>query len=239
LQLDFRQARRNAAVGSFVWDPMKKDDTWEFLLESLWEYQWLREPTPLTGKMVDFLYKETQGIVAVLSSLYILAQFRALRSNQEKLSEELFKRTLEKDLLPIRPMLSALRSGDPRRIARYEDMEPVNFEKLIEREQLSTKTSALKRMARKKPGLTSEESRAIETLEMMGYEKSSFERFVSEALASGVIKSQGITRYVLNKLEPCDTYQSSERNDDNSDLREYSSDDVVDQMRKHGVIKDI
>jgi hypothetical protein len=239
LQLDFRQARRNAAVGSFIWDPMKMDENWRFLLESIWEYQWLREPIPLTDEMVDFLYQETQGVVAVLSSLFILAQFRALRSNQEQLTEDLFKRTLDKDLSPIKPMLSALRSGDPRRIARYEDMEPIDFEKMIEREQLSTKASALKRLARKKPNLASNEEKAIETLEMMGYEKSITGPYVTEAVLSGAGTHQAIVKKVLSELLDDDSSQPETVIHDPDDLRAYSSDASADELRQRGVIKGI
>lgn len=39
LQQDFRQARRGSGQGDMVWQQMKKDDDWDLLIESLWEYQ--------------------------------------------------------------------------------------------------------------------------------------------------------------------------------------------------------
>ena len=42
LQRDFRQARRGSGQGDMVWQQMEQDDDWEVLIESMWEYQWMK-----------------------------------------------------------------------------------------------------------------------------------------------------------------------------------------------------
>src|SRR5690606_6286276 len=51
LQQDFRQARRGSGQGDMVWQQMNKDDDWDLLIESLWEYQWLKYKVDLTDEL--------------------------------------------------------------------------------------------------------------------------------------------------------------------------------------------
>lgn len=34
-----------------VWQQMKKDDDWDLLIESLWEYQWIQKRTGLNEEL--------------------------------------------------------------------------------------------------------------------------------------------------------------------------------------------
>jgi len=237
LQLDFRQARRNAAVGSFAWEPMKKDDAWLFLLESLWEYQWLKESVPLTDEFIDLLYVETQGIVAVLSTAFIMAQLRALRNKEETFTKDLFKRVMQKDMAPIQPMLRALRSGDPRRIAQYEDIEPIDIEKMISREPQSILVSELKKTTRRKTIVSSPEGKAIMALTAMGYEEDLVTQAVEKALENGISNKTALVRFVLDELSEEESLVSDDHDEDGVDLRSFASNDGLSNLRKEGVIK--
>ena len=239
LQLDFRQARRNAAVGSYVWEAMRNDSSWEFLLDSFWRYQWLHKPVDLTKKWRDFLYKETQGIVAVVSAAFILAQLRALRKNEEEITEELFKRVMQKDLAPIQPMLKALRSGDSRRIARYEDIIPLNFDELMDREQQKIIEGKLKSAVKKGAVTSCIESNAIMALEMMGYDNISVTKAVSLAVSSGAKTQAAIVRYVLDVFTKGDETDPEEDMNGDMDLRAYSSEENTEKLRREGLIKGI
>lgn len=163
-RVDFRHARRNAASGSYVWDRLANDGRWEFLLERLWTYQWVRNPAPLTSEIRDSLYKLTQGIIAVLTVLFILAQRHAIERGEETLTEGIFKRVMDKQLTPLHGMLEALRSGSAKRIQFYEDLQPIEYEKLLDREEQRMLLGAVKNTPTTVSGVPTIEEAAIETL---------------------------------------------------------------------------
>lgn len=125
---NFRQARRAASEGSIMWDRMGKDsEEWDFFLDTLWEFQGLKETTPLTEKIKDIFYDECQGITAVAVNLFILAQERALAEGEERITSSIIRKTAEEDLHLIQPMIKALRNNDLMKIMEYEDIS-INLE---------------------------------------------------------------------------------------------------------------
>lgn len=132
LQKDFRQARRSSGQGDMIWQQMKQDDDWEVLITSMWDYQWTKEHTELTSELLDTIHEESQGIVDVAVKLYLLAQARAIDSGLEKISSQLIQKVAKEDLQILQPMLKALKSGDPREIAKYEDIVPIDIEEYIQ-----------------------------------------------------------------------------------------------------------
>ncbi len=128
---NFRQARRAASEGAIIWDRMAKDsEEWDFFLETLWDFQCLKEETPLTDDMKDVFYDECQGITAVAVNLYILAQERALAEGEEKLTPGIIRNTSKKDLYMIQPMIKALRNNNVTEIMKYEDIS-INLDDLV------------------------------------------------------------------------------------------------------------
>ncbi len=122
LQTTFRQARRVSSMGTVVWERFKATDTgWRRLVKTLWKYQWLPEPTSLSDDIVETLYAETQGITALLVRLLILVQHRAITLGLTSLSPGLIRKVAKDNFSILRPMLNALRSGNPARIAKYDD----------------------------------------------------------------------------------------------------------------------
>ncbi|WP_160679332.1 AAA family ATPase [Clostridium sp. C8-1-8] len=127
---NFRQARRAASEGAIMWDRMTKDSAeWNFFLETLWDFQCLREKTELTEELKDTFYDEAQGITAVAVNLFILAQERAISEDKEKISRELLRVTSKEDLHMIQPMLKALRTNNEEEILAYEDIS-INLDKI-------------------------------------------------------------------------------------------------------------
>lgn len=120
---NFRQARRAASEGSIIWDRMAKEsDEWSFFLETLWDFQCLKENTALTEQLKDAFYDECQGITAVAVNLFILAQERALSEEKEKINCDILRTTAKEDLHMIQPMIKALRNNDINAIRNYEDI---------------------------------------------------------------------------------------------------------------------
>lgn len=120
---NFRQARRAASEGSIIWDRMTKDSPeWEFFLESIWEFQGLKNVVDLTDKIKAVFYDECQGITAVAVNLFLLSQERALQEGKEELTVSIIRETAKNDLQMIQPMIKALRNNNLSEIMKYEDI---------------------------------------------------------------------------------------------------------------------
>ncbi|WP_243447364.1 ATP-binding protein [Clostridium tetani] len=136
---NFRQARRAASEGSIMWDRMDKEsDEWNFFLETLWDFQCLKEDTVLTNQIKNVFYDECQGITAVAVNLFILAQERALSEEKEKITLNILRTTAKEDLHMIQPMIKALRNNNMLEVMKYEDISinlddiSINYKRDIE-----------------------------------------------------------------------------------------------------------
>lgn len=131
LQQDFRQARRGSGQGDMVWQQMKKEDDWDLLIESLWEYQWIQHRTPLTDELNQTLYDESQGIVDIAVKLFALAQGRAIETGVERITPAAIKQVAKDDLKLVQPMLKALRDGRTSELEKYADIMPMDIEEYL------------------------------------------------------------------------------------------------------------
>lgn len=131
LQQDFRQARRGSGQGDMVWQQMKKDDDWDLLIESLWEYQWIQKRTSLTEELNQTLYEESQGIVDIAVKLFALAQGRAIETGAEIITPAAIKQVAKDDLKLVQPMLKALRDGRTSELEKYADIMPMDIEEYL------------------------------------------------------------------------------------------------------------
>ncbi len=127
LQGDFRQARR--AIG-LVWERMEPGPSWNHFVDSLWRYQWLREPGPLTDDIRQVLYEESQGIIDVVVKLFMLGQLHALRLGRirkrpERLDASLLRHVARENFRMIQPMIDALKRGDREAMLKYDDIRPL------------------------------------------------------------------------------------------------------------------
>ncbi len=149
---EFHQIRRGTGQGDLVWDRMEKgewvDDNnegvitesqkpgvWQLLLESLWTYQYVKVPCPLTEELSDALYEETQGITDFACKVYMLAQVRAIvtaRSPEDEIITTDIIRSVARDSLrQAQPVLSALRRGDDQYLSAVPDINPINADDFI------------------------------------------------------------------------------------------------------------
>jgi len=122
-----RNARRGCGLGVTEFQRFEKEDpVWRMLVESLWEYQWCREISPLSDELFDVLYDLTQGVTDFLVKLLILGQRFAIQSGEDRLTPSTFRRVSDKKMQILKPALSALRSRDPRQLSRFEDLLPID-----------------------------------------------------------------------------------------------------------------
>lgn len=135
------QIRRGAGQGDMVWDRMPEgrwvthDDSagpgvWQLFLESLWVYQYIRTPCALTPELAHALYEETQGITDFAAKVFMLAQARAIttsKDGKEELSIQIIRSVSADSLKQAQPVLRALRMGDTRALAQYDDMRHIDI----------------------------------------------------------------------------------------------------------------
>lgn len=127
LQSEFRQARRGSGQGDMIWERLSKDKSWELLITALWDYQWTKKEVPLTPELNDVLYEESQGIIDIAVKLYAMSQIRAILSGREDITANLIRQVAKDNLKLVRPMLEALKSGNIKEIAKYEDICAVDI----------------------------------------------------------------------------------------------------------------
>ena len=141
---DFRSARRGAGLGSIFWEQMKQDGNvttsdgrlikseWNAFTDKLWKYQWLRKADlTLSDEIRSKWYEFSQGILDIVVKLFVLAQFRAIDSGIERITVKVLEKAYQEDLKPIHPMIEALRSVIPNRIAEYSDLVLPDIDKKL------------------------------------------------------------------------------------------------------------
>ena len=133
LQGAFRQARRASGQGSLIWNQHTNDNTWNYFIDQMWQYQWTREHTQLDGSLRHILYEESQGIVDLVVKLYMLTQLHAIQLNSatggkrgEKLTVDLFKHVAGEAFRLLAPMITALKRNDRAALEQYDDLRPLN-----------------------------------------------------------------------------------------------------------------
>lgn len=128
LQSEFRQARRGIGIGGdMICDRLKKDKVWDLLVRSVWHYQWTKKETPLNEELINILYDETQGIPDLLTKLYAATQAYAISTGKEEITATLIRKVAKEKFKLVQPMIKALKSGNAREIAKYEDISIVNL----------------------------------------------------------------------------------------------------------------
>lgn len=183
LQREFRQARRGSGQGDLIMDRMENDEYWRLFLESIWEYQWVRNPMELTDEMVDVLYEESQGIIDICLKIFTLSEIRAISTGIESLSVSLIRQVAKDHLKLVQPMLSALKSGDMSKIAQYEDIY-FPFQEAIERERIALeKNDFIKTMKSKQKSVDDAKLKeeALFRLNLLGFSKENAKKAIHES----------------------------------------------------------
>ena len=119
---EFRIARRLTGNKEILWNAMKNDKTFRLFLEGIWRYQWLRNYTPLSDELVSAIFEETQGISDLVIKLYLYAQQFSIERSFEVITPEIIRRVAKDHFRLMKPMLDALKTGNPYKIAKFDDL---------------------------------------------------------------------------------------------------------------------
>lgn len=235
LQKEFRQARRGSGQqGDLIWDKMDNDGVWKIFLKSMFKYQWTRKQAKLTREISNTLYKESQGIADVAVKLFAMSQIYAISSREEIVTVDIIKKVAKDNLKLLKPMLDALESGDIKKIAKYEDLRPVNINDFINehigiaKKYEEAKILKNKQRKSKQQIITDLKEEAFTKLLMLGIDKVKVKKYLKDMQINESISVNSIVESVYKKFisESDEKYTEINKNinhmkkeGDESDLR--------------------
>ncbi len=127
---ELRMTRRLTGNAEIIYNNMQYGNEFSFLLESVWKYQWTKNYVPYNEEFGKVIYKETQGISDLVIKLFAYSQQFAIEKGIEELSIGLIKNVAKEKFRLLQPMLNAIRSGNPHKIAKYEDIRKIELGEL-------------------------------------------------------------------------------------------------------------
>jgi hypothetical protein len=110
---------------------MENNAFWNVLIESMWKNQWTRQQIPLTDEIREIIYDESQGIIDIAIKLYAIVQIKAIATSAETFNAASIREVASQSLQMVKRMLNALRSGDKKELAQYEDIRPISIDDYI------------------------------------------------------------------------------------------------------------
>jgi hypothetical protein len=93
-------------------------------LEQLGKYQYVQKKMSVNGELAELIIELTGGIQRLIIALWIAAHRVALERGKGDLLLTDFKMAAATYLAPVAPAVAALRSKDPTKMSKYEDLLP-------------------------------------------------------------------------------------------------------------------
>jgi hypothetical protein len=94
----------------------------ESFFAQLVHYQYVQQRLPATPEFAELIIELSGGIPRLIIALWVAAHRVAFERQEDSLRFEDFKQAAGTYLAPVMPAVAALRSKDPQRMARYEDL---------------------------------------------------------------------------------------------------------------------
>lgn len=165
---ELRITRRLTGNAEIIYNNMDNNSEFSFLLETIFEYQWTQHTVDYSDKFKDVFYEETQGISDLLIKLFMYSQQEAIRVGHEELSIKLVKKVARDKFKLLKPMLDAIRSGNPHKIAQFEDIRRLDMEQSIDTRSETPKRKP-RRMEVTKENTVQETIKAKKNVKQKGY----------------------------------------------------------------------
>lgn len=218
--LEFRKSRRVSGFGGEHWDRLKQatvqedgrvQSEWREFLEVLWQYQWTKNPVPLTEELLATLYWCSQGVLDTAIKMFAAMQARAILDGTEVLTKELMLDVYKRDFKLMHPMMDALRSDDPSQLAVYADIRPLSMDKLLDDLQSRARSRTSKAYTTKPntPGFVAQVATALTA---SGFDAAEAVGAATDVAAEGTARSLiEATQQGINKLMPRSTPPKSKQ----------------------------
>ncbi|GEM_PF-796005 len=105
-----------------IFEDAKSPIFYEGFFKPLANYQFVQKRLDVTPEFAALIIELTGGIPRIIIALWIAAHRVAFERKEDDLRTDDFRRAASTYLAPIGPAIAALRSKDPQRMARYEDL---------------------------------------------------------------------------------------------------------------------
>ncbi len=124
---NLRTSRRFISENYSLWNRIEdaQSSDWKLLVESLFEIQLTRENTPLSEELSETLYDRSQGILAIVKSLYKRVQRSLILDRDDKkeiITPERVVEVAKKDFKPFNKIIGAIKRNDIEALERMEDV---------------------------------------------------------------------------------------------------------------------
>ena len=103
--------------GSWDEEPFRKS-----FMGQLGHYQYVNTKLAISDGLAELVFSLSGGVPRVIIALWIAANRLALEEPQDTLTLDHFTKAADTFLAPLGPAIAALRSQDPQRLAKYEDL---------------------------------------------------------------------------------------------------------------------
>ncbi|WP_312844670.1 hypothetical protein [Diaphorobacter nitroreducens] len=91
-------------------------------LPRLGVYQYVARPLPISDELAVVIMEKTAGVQRLIIALWVAAHRVAFERKEDDLRLDDFRVAADSYLAPVGPAVDALRSQDPKRMGRYEDL---------------------------------------------------------------------------------------------------------------------
>lgn len=121
----FANTQRFTNGGSFKYRNFEHVDEPSFAADfigQLVRYQYVEKPLAVTSEFLELILLLTAGVQRLIVALWIAAHRVAFERQNDDLRLDDFRKAADTYLAPVGPAVVALRSKDPRLMARYEDL---------------------------------------------------------------------------------------------------------------------
>lgn len=98
----------------------------QLFLKILFQYQYVQTPLTLTDGVAELIHRLTAGIPRLIIALWIAAHRIAFENSRDEMTTADLEHAASTYLAPVQDAVEALRSNDSLRMARYEDLLPVD-----------------------------------------------------------------------------------------------------------------
>ena len=105
----YMQDVRGGIDNSVIWNRMELGEDWNLLVKSLLKYQWTSEDAEFSSQIMQRLYSESIGILAVAIKGYILAQQRAIVRDLPKINADLISVIMKENMHLMQHFIAPIR----------------------------------------------------------------------------------------------------------------------------------
>jgi len=129
---ELRITRRLTGNAEIIYNNMEYGNEFKLLMEAMWKYQWTQKPTPYNEEFSNLFYDLTLGISDLVVKLFAYSQQVAIQTGKEEITISLIKKVAKEKFRLLNPMLEAIRSGNPYKIAKYEDIRKLEVDSYVD-----------------------------------------------------------------------------------------------------------